>query len=188
MEFAWKLLQERITTSIHLNVNWQKVEVENTRAGYVFLLSPSRRCPLRAACYPTIIKTLAAVKNRPRAKSLPWLQSSALYSEDRSAIAICNNKLPLCRPGNYRFRSRTPDHIDYISPREHPAAPAGSTQAGQLRYPWRQDSSGPTSARNGKPASAQACQLLPVAIRTAWEFIMLVTSSASCIHTSLLPE
>lgn len=158
-------------------------------AGYAVLLSLNRWCPLTTARYVTIIKTsrlLWRIDQGPnpfpgfKAQHYTqriWVQSLSATTNYLYAILVITGSGQGLQTISITSRCN-PD----------PRALAGSAQAGQPEYRWRQGSPGPTSARNGKPATAPACQFLPVAIRTAWEFIMLVTSSASCIHTSLLPE
>lgn len=155
----------------------------------MFLLLPNRWCSLRTACIWPLLKALKGCEEQTKG------QISSLASKLSIILKrICVQSLSATTNYLYTIQVITGSGqglqtilITSLCDKDPPAL-AGSTQAGQLKYPWRQDSPGPTSTRNGKPATAQACQLLPVAVRTAWEFIMLVTSSASCIHTSLLPE
>lgn len=162
---------------------------KRSRAGYVFFLFLNRWCPLRAACYMTIIKTSQLLWRTDRGPNL-FLGFKAQHYTRKiwvQSLSATTNYLYTIQVITGSGQGLQTVLITSLCNKDPPAL-AGSTQAGQLKYPWRQGSPGPTSARNGKPVTAQACQLLPVAVRTAWEFIMLVTSSASCIHTSLLPE
>lgn len=166
------------------------MQKDNTgSAGCIFLLLLNWWCPLRTACYMTIIKTSQLLWRTDQGPNLllgfkAQHYTMRIWVQSLSATANYLYTIQVITGSGQGLQT-----ILITSPcSKHPTALAGSSQAQQLKYPWRQGSPGPTSARNGKPATTQACQLLPVAVRTAWEFIMLVTSSASCIHTSLLPE